>query len=116
MDTKARGNVNKDEILAILKANRDLGPLYDEHTADQILDLMQESKNDQASVPDHKVSRDPRLEGWQGRRNRPLGTIMPVLGISIPLLALAGGADHGLGTFAVLGLDAVVVVAAMVKR
>ena len=28
---------NKDDVLAILKAHRDLGPEYDNHLADQIL-------------------------------------------------------------------------------
>lgn len=114
MDTKTPPN--KDEILAILKANRDLGPLYDDHTADQILDLMQESKHRAASIPSEGSERDQRHAMRHGRRSGPLGTIMPVLGISIPLMALGGSADHGLGTFAILGLDAVVVLAAMFKR
>ena len=45
-----------------------------------------------------------------------MNQIMPVLGVSIALMAIGGGYDHGLGVFAVLTLAALVVILAVLKK
>lgn len=99
----------KDDLLAILRANRDLGPEYDEHTADQLMSLFRSAHSnyrpDRDSVPD---SDDWDTQRRSRRRSRSqTGTI---LALSIPLAAIVGNQDHGLGLFAVLGLAAVALV------
>lgn len=109
--------------MAILQANRELGPTYDEHTAAQIMELLQ-----QPSVS-LKPWQQPGWESLSDRERRrmirhysrsqgplPMNQIMPVLGVSIALMAIAGGYDGGLGAFAVLALDALVVVLAVLKK
>lgn len=111
--------LNKEEILAILKANRELGPLYDGHTADQILELIQGQKLRETAT-DPMTARDQRRamrrELRENRRGGSLGSAIPLFALSIPLLAIAGGKAGGLGIFAVLGLDAIVVLATVFRR
>jgi hypothetical protein len=115
--------LSKEDILAILQASRELGPTYDEHTADQIMELVR-----QPSVSS-KPWQQPDWERLTGRERRrmirhytrsqgplPMNQIMPVLGVSIALMAIGGGYDHGLGVFAVLTLDALVVILAVLKK
>lgn len=111
--------LNKEEILAILKANRELGPLYDGHTADQILELIQDPKLRERPT-DATASRDERRamrhEQRGHSRGGSLGPLIPLFALSIPLLVIAGGKAGGLGTFAVLGLDAILVLATVFRR
>lgn len=46
------------------------------------------------------------------RERRGMARAIPFSGISIPLLAIAGTNAHTIGVLAVLGLDAIVVIAA----
>lgn len=98
----------KDDVLAILKAHRDLGPEFDSHLADQIIDLWGPATGKRRREPNpifqNLTVRSPR-EGRAGLRR-----VMPVLGISIPLLAIAGGEAGHFGVLAVLGLDALVII------
>ncbi len=95
----------KDDVLAILKAHRDLGPEFDSHLADQIIDLWHHPGRVRRRT---RLFVDDNREG-QERRRSGLNRAMPVLGISIPLLAIAGGIAHAPGVMAVLGLDAMVI-------
>ncbi len=103
---------NKDDVLAILKAHRDLGPEYDNHLADQILDLWNQPGSRAPSEPVSRRDMDMSARFGRRRERRGMGRAIPFLGISIPLLAIAGSHAHTLGVLAVLGLDAIVVIAA----
>jgi hypothetical protein len=104
MDQERPTPPTKDDVLAILRAHRDLGPEYDSHLADQIIDLWHHP-------------RGSSHEGFPGfRRPMPSGTrdgsfhsrrVAPILALSIPLLAIAGSYAHFAGVVAVLGLDAI---------
>lgn len=110
----------KDEILAILKANHELGPSYDEHTANQLMELLGRTRsNNSPSTPWQDVQwhdltdreRRQLLRAYRrASRPWPLNILVPVFVLSIPLLALAEGTAHGMGGLAVLGLDAIVAV------
>jgi len=110
----------KDEILAILKANHELGPSYDEHTADQLMELIGRTRsNNSPSTPWQDVQwhdltdreRRQLLRAYRrASRPWPLNILIPVFVLSIPLLALAEGTAHGMGGLAVLGLDAIVAI------
>ncbi len=107
---------SKDDVLAILKAHRDLGPEYDNHLADQILDLWKEhpdARPQSGSAP----SWDPQMSVRQTRRSerRGMARAIPFLGISIPLMAIAGNHAHTSGILAVVALDAVVVVVSALR-
>ncbi len=94
--------VSRDDILAILRAHRDLGPHYDEQLADQLWILTQ-----QAAHPDKtgrhplgirfdlgKFSRSRRFRvGW-----RPVTFVL----LGIPLTAVAGYFGAALGVVAAL--------------
>lgn len=88
-----------DEILAMLKANRALGPEYDKITAQQILDRMASSPTSNAA--------GPPLSGKRRVQKSPI----PYLVLSIPLLAIAGHYASSTGVFAVLALDAIIILA-----
>lgn len=87
-------STHREDVWAILKAQRDLGPDYDDHATSQILDRLSSAPL-KAEVETH------------AKRHHPLSSVMPIWGISIPLLALAGGIDGQTGVLAVLGLDAI---------
>lgn len=87
--------LTKDEVLAILKANRALGPEYDEETAQQLLERL------------HSPS-DPVAASHERRHGRL--SVIPFFALSIPLLAIAGGIAHGPGVLGVLLMDSVVAV------
>ncbi len=109
--------LTKDEIVAMLRANRELGPVYDEHTAEQILERIQApaARTDQGT--DWRSLREERRAARREHRGRgSSSSIIPGLALSIPLLALAKGVDHGVGIFAVLALDAIMVLASMFRR
>ncbi len=108
--------LNKEEILAILKANRELGPLYDGHAADQILELIQDPRSRQTATEPKTARDERRAMRREHRRGAPLGLLIPLFALSIPLLAIAGGVAHGPGVLGVLGLDAVVVLAMVFRR
>jgi hypothetical protein len=92
--------VSRDDILAILRAHRDLGPHYDEQLADQLWTLTR-----QGTVPSEvggsklgmrlvlgKIARPPRLI-W-----RPVVLLL----LAIPLTAVAGYFGSTLGVIASL--------------
>jgi len=90
----------KDDVLAILKAHRELGPEFDSHLADQILDLWGADparKRARSAVP--TVSDRPERPGWSGHR------ALPVLALSIPLMAIAGHFAQIWGIAGVVVLD-----------
>jgi hypothetical protein len=90
-------DLTKDDIVAILKANRELGPEYDEHTADQILERV---KATQA-----KLATSARPSDYHRERR----LLIPLFALSIPLIGVAGQVAHTPGVLAVLGLDAMVI-------
>jgi hypothetical protein len=94
----------KEDVLAILRAHRELGPEYDTHLADQILDLWKH-----ASYAPHDSRWDRRASGRRFRMG-------PILALSIPLMAVAGHDAGTLGVVGVLALDAVALIMAMVAR
>lgn len=100
----------KDDVLAILKAHRDLGPEFDSHLADQILDLWHFSGARRGST--RPVVSTPMAGEREGRSG--LHRAIPLLKISIPILAIAGWMAHGPGVMAVLGLDTLVIVLASI--
>lgn len=105
-------DISKEDVLAILKANRALGEEYDEHTAQQILDLVSASPSPTTAM-DRLWAGLTKEEKERLLRRHARGEssmrILPVLGMSIPLMAVAGGAAHAAGVFAVLALDALVI-------
>ena len=101
---------SKDDVLAILKAHRDLGPEYDNHLADQIMDLWKRPGTRGKSEPALAPDMDAAARFERRRERHGMARSMPFLGISIPLLAIAGGEAHTTGVLAVLALDALVLV------
>lgn len=94
--------VSRDDILAILRAHRDLGPHYDEQLADQLWTLThqgtppQEVSASKGGMPLvlGKMVRPPRLKmGW-----RPIIFLL----LAIPLTAVAGYFGAALGVIAAL--------------
>lgn len=103
MNSRNPTQPTKEDVLAILKAHRDLGPEFDSHLADQILDLWHGRG---AKPPRMRAGGDSSRSGNRVGIHRAL----PFLAISVALLAIAGGIDGGTGVLAVLGLDALVVI------
>lgn len=115
-----------DELLAILRANRDLGPEFDHHTVEQIQRLYGTAHSPTTQTP-FDVYND--LRDWHQRRElarehrrflrserRASGAhwmIPAILIFSIPLMGLAGHYAHGLGVLAVLIFDVISVVLSM---
>ncbi len=99
----------KDDVLAILKAHRDLGPEFDSHLADQILDLWPPSERRGRR---HSPLIRPNGETPSARKKSHSQKISSVLALSIPLLAIAGGETHPhlYGVLAVLAMDAIAMV------
>lgn len=91
---------SRDDIVAILKAHRDLGPEYDQHLADQIIELVNRK------TPAESPAKPARRGGV-----RHLGGIFA---LSIPLMAIAGNQAHTAGILGVVGLDVVAVVLVVV--
>lgn len=90
----------KDDVLAILKAHRDLGPEFDSHLADQILDLWgPTSTRKWARSSGSSPSDRPWRSNWSGHR------AVPVLALSIPLMAIAGHFAQIWGIAGVVVLD-----------
>ncbi|NMP23467.1 hypothetical protein [Sulfobacillus harzensis] len=92
---------SRDDIVAILRAHRDLGPEFDEHLADQILDLTKTEAPTSVPVVTGRTSRS---------RSRRLG---PIFALSIPLMAIAGGKAGTIGILAVVALDIVALIASL---
>lgn len=128
MPPASRGLGTRDDILAILKANRELGPEFDEHTADQLLDMMESSRPSEASprtlekMPkglapwevfvwernQRRLDREQRrLDRHQRRLDHGLSPVL-VMVLSIPLLAVAGKVAGAFGVIAVLGFAFVI--------
>ncbi|WP_053959756.1 hypothetical protein [Sulfobacillus thermosulfidooxidans] len=114
-----RAMVNKNDILAIIQANRALGADYDEHTADQIYDLIQKTAGTRELTPDtlmHYLQQLPEkerkklLRPFMKRKHSRLGHVSAIMALSIPLLLIAGLIAHQVGIFAVLGFDALVII------
>jgi len=102
MDGQMTNLPNKDDVLAILQAHRELGPEFDNHLADQILGLWRPQGQELPIVKRIAPNSYP-----EGRRFKQ---VTPVLALSIPLLAIAGSYAGHMGVIAVLGLDAVAIV------
>ena len=92
--------VSRDDILAILRAHRDLGPHYDEQLADQLWTLTHQGTPPQEVAGSKfgmrlvlgKMARPPRLI-W-----RPVIFLL----LAIPLTAVAGYFGSALGVIASL--------------
>ena len=114
--------VNKQDILAVLQANRDLGPDYDEHAAEQILALMPEkthwTPDEVAAYLAQLPSQERRqiLRQFRKDRGSGSGSLSGLLVLSIPLMAIAGGAAHSAGVFAVVVMDTLAILATILKR
>ncbi len=126
MPSTSRGATTRDDILAILQANRELGPEFDEHTADQILEMMKTAPTVDGSQPaqeampkglapwevfawerhQRRLARDQRR---RDRRQTPEWIIFPVMGLSIPLMGIAGHVAGSTGVVAVLAFDAFII-------
>ncbi|OLZ08996.1 hypothetical protein [Sulfobacillus thermosulfidooxidans] len=111
--------INKNEILAIIQANRALGSDYDEHTADQIYELFQKTAGTRELTPEALTQylqqlpaneRKKLLRPFVKRKHSLLGNVSAIMALSIPLLLIAGLIAHNLGIFAVLGFDALVII------
>lgn len=94
--------VSRDDILAILRAHRDLGPHYDEQLADQLWTLTHQGTPSEKTVGSKfgmrlalgTIGRPPRLKmGW-----RPIVFLL----LAIPLTAVAGYFGAALGVIAAL--------------
>ncbi|MCY0879644.1 MAG: hypothetical protein OWU84_11975 [Firmicutes bacterium] len=118
----------KEELLAVIRANRDLGPEYDDQTVAQILETVRHSA---AAASEHLTPapwHDPHWDRLSARERRqllrawrrstrpwPLNYLTPVYALSIPLLAIAAGTADALGVLGVLGLDAIATVGILLK-
>lgn len=106
-------SLSKDDIVAILKATRELGPEYDDHTAEQLLSLIRQSSlpssgMDGLDIWQRLSERDRRRLARRYLKNYgslPLRQIIPVLALSIPLMWIAGEVAQTPGVMAVLALD-----------
>lgn len=94
--------VSRDDILAILRAHRDLGPHYDEQLADQLWILTQQAAPPGETIRSPfgmsfdfgKISRPRRFSfGW-----RPVTFLL----LGTPLTAVAGYFGAALGVIAAL--------------
>ena len=101
MDGDIKSPPTKEDVVAILQAHRELGPEFDSHLADQIMDLWRKTA--------HGKPRE-RRERQERREHQSMRSVVPALTMSIPLLAIAGHYAHDLGVLAVLGLDAIVII------
>ncbi|WP_053959416.1 hypothetical protein [Sulfobacillus thermosulfidooxidans] len=97
--------IQKEDIIAILKANRELGPDYDEHTAEQLLNLIHKG-NKPTTLTENDLTTPVRIKPRHKERG-PVATVPSVLALSIPLLAVAHGST--IGMVGVLGLDALII-------
>ena len=100
--------VSRDDILAILRAHRDLGPHYDEQLADQLWVLTR-----QAARPEETTRSPFGMSFGFGKiaRPRPFGwTWRPVtfLLMGIPLTAVAGYFGAALGVIGSLFVVALI--------
>ncbi len=118
-----RNGASKTEVLAILKANHELGPDFDEHAAEQILDLMPSSEPSPLTpeMVSEYLDELPRHERQRllhkfRRRGQSGATIAPILALSIPLLAIAGNYAGTPGIFAVLTIDGVAIVMSILSQ
>lgn len=110
--------------MAILKANRELGPEYDDHTAEQLLSLIRQSSlpssgMDGLDIWQRLSERDRRRLARRYLKNYgslPLRQIIPVLALSIPLMWIAGEVAQTPGVMAVLALDFLAILIAALKH
>jgi hypothetical protein len=116
------------ELLAIVRANRDLGPGYYHETVAQILEAVRRSA---PAVPRQPPEpwRDPAWERFSPRERRRVmrawhqpsrprslnEALGAVYALSIPLLGVAAGTAHTAGVMGVLGLDALATIGILVK-
>lgn len=93
-------SANADEIQSLLSASRQLGPDYDHEIARQLAERIH--------------SWTPQIQ--PPKKDERLAIISTVLALSIPILAIAVWAARADGFFAVLAMDAVIVLAALWRR
>ncbi len=122
MSTK--NNVNKNDILAIIQANRQLGEGYDIQSADQIYELIAQSQKPSEMTPEDVVrvlgqltasERKRLLRPFVKRKHSTVGTIATVMALSIPLMGIAGASANMDGVVAVLAFDVFVIVFSLVR-
>lgn len=105
----------EQEIRAIMESRRDLGPEYADILTEKIMRLVEEEvqardlENRRDEFPDDDGSRWGRRPYRHRRHTGIMGQIMPVLGVSIPLVVIAGGIAHTPGILGLFGLDALVI-------
>ncbi|MCL5971569.1 MAG: hypothetical protein M1499_03295 [Firmicutes bacterium] len=113
------------EVLAILRAHHDLGSDYDEEMTQKILQLFPDQLPTMTpdevvhyfkSLPSKDRKKILQQIGYNRRDKSHHSHLTGILVLSIPLLAIAGHIDHTTGVFAVLGLDALAVIADMVRN
>lgn len=102
----------KDDVLAILKAHRDLGPEFDSHLADQIMDLWHHPDTNTRNPSQATAFFQNRASYRESRGG--IRRAIPLLALSIPLMGIAGGYAQVDGVMAVLGLDALVMILAAI--
>ncbi len=107
-----------EELLAILRANRDLGPEYDQPTAEQIQQWYAAHNDSSSEIRTdflgdaldwherrHLAREQRRIFRETRRSSRPHSVIPAVIALSIPLMALADHYARGMGVLAVLIFD-----------
>ncbi len=113
------------EILAILRAHHQLGAEYEEEMTEKILSLFSDQEQSLthedvtkylASLPAKERRKIWKQTGESYRDHSHRNHVSGILVLSIPLLAIAGGMDHGLGLFAIVGLDALAIIVEFLRQ
>jgi hypothetical protein len=93
---------NEEEVASLLKASRQLGSDYDQDIARQIVDRIHSWGPEPPNPTTRR--RDPKHQ---------IAVLSIVMSLSIPMMAIAAWIAKAHGFYAVLGLDAIVILSAL---
>ena len=93
---------SEDEILSLLHASRQLGSDYDQDIARQLANRIRSWSPGPAKPQNHSTDSQHKVQ-----------IIATAMALSIPIMAIAGWAAHADGFYAVLGLDAIIILSAL---
>ena len=93
---------SEDEIMSLLHASRQLGSDYDQDIARQLADRIRSWSPTPAKPERRSTDSEHKVQ-----------IIATAMALSIPILAIAGWAAHADGFYAVLGLDAIIILSAL---